>query len=619
MTDLSGVCKINKKRERHSEFRVPFLLKGTDIMKFLIAGINSKYIHSNPAIHYLKEYAGEEYKNQIELAEYTINNLKEEILADIYKRNPDVIGISCYIWNFSVVRELLPELPKVLPGRDIWLGGPEVSFEGEKVLEEFPMVTGIMVGEGEATFKELFFYYGQMGCMIRDMSMSNGRADALKEIRGLLLREGYTKPREELSLDELPFLYEDLKEYENRIIYYESSRGCPFRCTYCLSSVERKVRLRSIDKVKRELQFFLDHKVPQVKFVDRTFNCNYEHAIEVWRYIKEHDNGVTNFHFEVAADIMTEEQIEVLSGMRPGLVQLEIGIQTTNDKTLHEINRYVNTAHIAQVVARLREKENIHIHLDLIAGLPFEDYESFGRSFDEVYDMEPEQLQLGFLKVLKGSPMFYLAEKYGVVYQAGPPYEVLYSKWLSYEDVLKLKQIEEMAELYYNSNQFRITLRVLRKSFRSPFAMFEALAKYYEEKGYFINTPARSYRYQVLLHFACQTDGEKTELYKELLTYDYYLRENAKSRPDFCRELSEYHRKIWEFYQKEEKDPDILKAYKEYHAKQTMKMTHMEVFYYPVWDNDMEKVCEKGAEPYFVLFDYQVRDPLTQNAKVVLI
>ena len=341
--------------------------------------------------------------------------------------------------------------------------------------------------------------------------------------------------------------------------------------------------------------------------------------MEIWCYIKDHDNGVTNFHFEVAADIMTQEQLEVLSDMRPGLTQLEIGIQTTNDKTLHAINRYVNTAHIAQVVASLREKENIHIHLDLIAGLPFEDYESFGHSFDEVYDMEPEQLQLGFLKVLKGSPMFYLAEKYGVVYQSKPPYEVLYTNWLSYGDVLKLKQIEEMVEIYYNSNQYRATLRLLRKNFVGPFAMFEALAEYYEREGYFKNTPARSYRYQLLLDFACEADEEKEELYRELLTYDYYLRENAKSRPSFARDLSEYHDRIWEFYRGEEEAPDILQDYRDYHAKQTLKMTHMEVFFYPVWQEEAEKICKRSETPQLMLFDYQVRNPLNQDAKTVLI
>lgn len=579
-------------------------------MKFLLIGINSKYIHSNPAIHYLKEYAGKEYEDSVELAEYTINQLKEEVLADIYRRNPDVIGISCYIWNFGMVQELLLELPKVLPGRDIWLGGPEVSFEGEQVLKSFPVVTGIIVGEGEAAFKELLGYYRRK---------EPAGADLIQKIAGLLLREGYTGAREELSLDALPFLYEDLSEYQNRIIYYETSRGCPFQCIYCLSSVERTVRLRSMDKVKRELQFFLDRKVPQVKFVDRTFNCNCDHAMEIWCYIKEHDNGVTNFHFEVAADIMTQEQLEVLSDMRPGLVQLEIGIQTTNEQTLHEINRYANTDHIAQVVAALRERENIHIHLDLIAGLPFEDYESFGHSFDTVYEMGPEQLQLGFLKVLKGSPMFYLAEKYGVVYQSKPPYEVLYTDWLSYGEVLKLKQIEEMVELYYNSNQYRATLRVLKENFKSPFAMFEALAEYYEKKGYFTNAPARCYRYQALLNFACEADGEKRELYRELLTYDYYLRENAKSRPSFAKDLSKYHDAVWEFYKKEEKEPDVLKGYRDYHAKQTLKMTHMEVFAYPVWEKEAEKICKKRQRPGFMLFDYQMRNPLNQDAKTVLI
>lgn len=576
-------------------------------MKFLLVGINAKYIHSNPAIYSLRAYAGEEYREYVELAEYTINNRKEEILADLYRRKPDIIGFSCYIWNFNMVQALLLEIPKVLPHTDIWLGGPEVSFEGSRLLISYPMVTGIMAGEGEDTFKELLAYY-------------KGISDKkLSQIGGLILREGHTPQREAVDLNELPFLYENLENFKNKIIYYESARGCPFRCSYCLSSIDKTVRLRSMDKVKKELQFFLDRKVPQVKFIDRTFNCNHKHAMEIWLYIMENDNGVTNFHFEIAADIMTEEEVNLLKSMRPGLVQLEIGVQSTNEKTLREINRYVNTAHIAKVVEQLREKENIHIHLDLIAGLPFEDYDSFVMSFDEVYAMKPEQLQLGFLKVLKGSPMAGRAENYGIVYQSGPPYEVLYTKWLSYEEVLKLKQVEEMVEIYYNSNQFRQTVSVLAQKFQGPFYMYEALASYYEEKGYFLNVPARSYRYQVLLDFACKVDGEKKELYEELLTYDFYLRENAKSRPSFCRDLSGYHEQIWNFYQKEKTAPEFLPGYKEYHAKQTMKMTHMEVFYYPVWERNPEKICEKKEEPYFTLFDYQLRSPLTQDAKITVI
>lgn len=578
-------------------------------MKFLLVGINAKYIHSNPAIYSLRAYAGEEYKEYVELAEYTINNQKEEILADLFKRKPDVIGFSCYIWNFNLVQELLLELPKILPGRDIWLGGPEVSFEGPQLLISLPMVTGIMAGEGEGTFKELLEYYCR--------KQVEGKRPA--QIGGLILREGHTSPRKMLDINELPFLYENLESFKNKIIYYESARGCPFRCSYCLSSIDKTVRLRSMDKVKRELQFFLDRRVPQVKFIDRTFNCSHQHAMEIWKYIRENDNGITNFHFEIAADILTEEEIRLLKAMRPGLVQLEIGVQSTNEKTLYEINRHVNTEHIAKVVGELKEGENIHIHLDLIAGLPFEDYGSFANSFNDVYAMKPEQLQLGFLKVLKGSPMAERVRQYGIAYQSMPPYEVLFTNWLSYEEVLRLKQVEEMVEIYYNSNQFRQTISVLEGAFDNPFSMLEALARYYEEKGYFVNTPARSYRYQVLLDFACEAEEEGRELYEELLTFDFYLRENARSRPSFCRDLSVYYQQIRDFYQEEEENPKLLQGYAGYHAKQTLKMTHMEAFYYPVWEKDPEKVKRKREAAGLVLFDYQKRNPLTGDAAVMLI
>ncbi len=576
-------------------------------MKFLLVGINAKYIHSNPAIYSLRAYAGAELQPYIEIAEYTINHYSHDILADIYRRKPDVIGFSCYIWNFNLVKELLADLPKVLPDVDIWLGGPEVSFDGPEFLKEYPAVKGIMVGEGECTFKELLVHY------------KSTKEGELTDIPGLILREAKTPVREPLPMDEIPFLYDSLEKFENKIVYYESSRGCPFRCSYCLSSIDKTVRLRSTDKVKEELKFFLSHKVPQVKFIDRTFNCNHKHALEIWRYIKENDNGITNFHFEIAADIMTQEEIDLLSGLRPGLVQLEIGVQSTNEKTLKEINRFVNTEHIAKVVEQLKEKDNIHIHLDLIAGLPFENYDSFVNSFNEVYDMGPEQLQLGFLKVLKGSPMEERAEQYGISYQSKPPYEVLDTNWLSYKEVLKLKQVEEMVEIYYNSNQFRHTLLLLADCFEGPFAMFESLASYYEDKGYFVQTPARVYRYQVLLDFAKQADSAREELYRELLTFDYYLRENAKSRPPFAKNLDGYYQEIRSFYQKEEAEPVYLQEYKEYHARQTMKMTHMEVFAYPVWEKEPEKKVVKLQKPAFVLFDYRKRNLLTQDAGTELI
>ncbi len=578
-------------------------------MQFLLTAINAKYIHSNPAIYSLKAYAGEKLQPYIALAEYTINNRMEEILGDLYRRHPDVIGFSCYIWNCEMIWELLRELPKILPDTDIWLGGPEVSFEGEKILMDFPMVTGIMVGEGEETFRELLSCY----------AAHEGKGEANRfcnftEIPGLILREGRTPDRELMNINELPFLYDSLEDFEHRIIYYESSRGCPFRCSYCLSSIDKKVRLREMGLVKKELQFFLDQKVPQVKFIDRTFNCNREHALEIWRYLKEHDNGVTNFHFEVAADLMGEEELALLEKMRPGSMQLEIGVQSTNLHTLKEINRNGNIDAIEETVRRIRGSRNIHLHLDLIAGLPFEGYESFGRSFNDVYRMRPHQLQLGFLKVLKGTRIREKAKEYGIVCQSKTPYEVLYTKWLSYEEVLKLKGIEEMVELYYNSNQFTHTLPVLEREFETPFEMYERIAGFYEEKGYFVNTPARSYRYQALLEFALEQAPRREQLYRELLTYDYYLRENAKSRPAFGMDLSPYREEIWSFYQREEEEPKLLAGYNQYHARQTMKMTHMDVFFYPVWEEKAELAEEKRSQPGFVLFDYQKRDALTGEA-----
>lgn len=576
-------------------------------MQFLLTAVNAKYIHSNPAVYSLKAYAGSQLQPYIALAQYTINQKTEEILGDLYKRHPDVIGFSCYIWNIDVIQELLWEIPKVLPDTDIWLGGPEVSYDGEILIKKLPMIKGIMVGEGEETFKELLTYY---------TSKKNEDDSELEKIQGLVLRQGSTGERPLTDINALPFLYEDLQDFSHKIIYYETSRGCPFRCSYCLSSIDKKVRLRNPDIVKKELAFFLEQKVPQVKLIDRTFNCNHNHAMEIWKYIKEHDNGVTNFHFEIAADLINEEELLLLKGMRPGLMQMEIGVQTTNRKTLKEINRSTDLKRVAEVVKRIREYRNIHLHLDLIAGLPYEDYESFQNSFNDVYAMKPEQLQLGFLKVLKGTKIWEKLREYGIAYRESPPYEVLYTKWISYEEILKLKQMEEMVELYYNSGQFTHTLPVLENMFESPFALFRSLAAFYEEKGYFLNSPARSYRYQVILAFAVSIAPEKEELYRELLTFDYYLRENAKNRPDFCRDLSLYRDSIWDFYRKEEEKPEILAEYKEYHARQTIKMTHMEAFFYPVWEKEREKITVRRSKPALVIFDYKKRDALTKEALV---
>lgn len=584
-------------------------------MKFLLVAINAKYIHSNPAVHSLKAYAGEEYKEEIEVVEYTINNRPEEILSGIYRIKPDAAAFSCYIWNRRMVEELTEELYKVMPGLPIWLGGPEVSFNAENILNKCPDITGIMIGEGEETFRELFRYYRE-----KSLGSSAGADKGMEGIRGIAYRQGdkvfRTGEREPMNMSDIPFLYKELEDFRDRIIYYESSRGCPFCCSYCLSSIERKVRFRDRETVKRELQYLLDAGVKQVKFVDRTFNCSHAHAAEIWKYIKDKDNGITNFHFEIAADRLNDEEMEILSQLRPGLVQLEIGVQSANLHTLREIDRAADMEKLKKVVAYIRRGRNIHIHLDLIAGLPYEDYESFGKSFDIVYAMEPDQLQLGFLKVLKGSPMYDRAKRYGLKYTSRPPYEVLCTDWLSFGEVCRLKRIEEMVEVYYNSNQFTHTLPVLGKAFAGPFAMFEKLADYYEEKGYFVNSPSRLYRYKVLLDFALCYEKEREDLYKELLTYDIYLRENMKSRPDFAKDLSQYKKLFWDFYNNEIRLRELLPTYEKYQPKQIARLTHMEMFAYPVWETggNMEKL-EEGK---MVLFDYETRNPLTNEAAAVI-
>lgn len=586
-------------------------------MKFLLVAVNAKYIHSNPAVYSLRAYAGgKEFEEDVDILEFTINHKTENILSAIYKSKPDVIAFSCYIWNWTLIQEIVNELHKIMPTLPIWLGGPEVSFDAEKILREYPMITGIMIGEGEKTFVSLLKYYQQaQGAVEKSRELSG--------INGIVYRDSEeiisTKEQELTDISTLPFLYGDLNYFKNRIIYYESSRGCPYRCSYCLSAIDKKVRMRDIEIVKTELQFFLDHQVNQVKFVDRTFNCNHEHTMEIWNYIYEHDNGITNFHFEIAADIMKENELNLLSKMRPGLVQLEIGVQSANAETLKEINRYTDMIILEKNVKRIREHKNVHVHLDLIAGLPYEDYESFGNSFNTVHAMEPEQLQLGFLKVLKGSPMHERADLYGVRYTSQPPYEVLYTKWLSYDGVCKLKQIEEMVELYYNSNQFTHTIPVLQKAFESAFSMYEKLAEYYEEKGYFVNSPSRAYRYDVLLGFACSYDVGREELYKELLTYDIYLRENMKSRPGFAQDLSCYKDRIRDFYAEEDKVKKLLPAYHEYQIRQITKMVHIDVFKYAVWEENADKRMAESEMGMLVLFDYKKRNPLTKEASILLV
>ena len=544
-------------------------------MKILLAACNAKYIHSNLAVYDLQAYASD-YADHIVLKEYTINQQKDDIMRDIYLEHPDVVCVSCYIWNLSFVKELMADLIKILPGADFWAGGPEVSYDAEKFLTENSEFKGVMVGEGEETFKELAGYYVEKN------------PQDLKDMTGICYRDGdqiiHNGWRQIMDLSSIPFIYKDLSEFKNRIIYYESSRGCPFSCSYCLSSIDKKLRFRDTETVKKELQFFIDNKVPQVKFVDRTFNCKHDHAMAIWKYINEHDNGVTNFHFEISADLLREEELQEMSTMRPGLIQLEIGVQSTNPDTIKAIHRTMDFEKLKGIVDRIHSFGNIHQHLDLIAGLPYENYESFHKSFCDVYAMRPEQFQLGFLKVLKGSHMMEMTEEYQILYKDREPYEVLSTAWLDYGEILKLKMVESMVEVYYNSGQFKNTLVFLEQYFEDPFQMYEALGRFYEKKGYSEISHSRMRRYEILMEFAGEHSEIPQEGLSDVMVLDLYLRENLKSRPSFASDQKPYERLVWD-YRKAEKIP---------------KTAHIEVF------RDGRKF----------LFDYMHRDPLTNNAKL---
>lgn len=541
-------------------------------MKILLAACNAKYIHSNLAVYDLKAYSSD-YDEYVILREYTINQPKDEILKDIYSSGADVVCFSCYIWNISFVRELIRDLVKILPKTAFWAGGPEVSYDAEKFLTEMPEMTGVMVGEGEKTFHDLLEFY------------IDGK-DSLEEISGIAYRTGdkiiHNGWRELMDLSAIPFVYEHLEKFENRIIYYESSRGCPFSCSYCLSSIDKKLRFRDLELVKKELQFFLDHRVPQVKFVDRTFNCKHEHAMTIWKYILEHDNGVTNFHFEISADLLREEEMELMSQMRPGLIQLEIGVQSTNPETIRAIHRHMDLKKLEHCVNRVHSFRNIHQHLDLIAGLPYEDYDTFHQSFNDVYQMKPDQLQLGFLKVLKGSLMQKEAEGYGIVYKEKEPYEVLSTNWLTYGEVLKLKMVESMVEVYYNSGQFWHTLEYLVPLEKDAFTFYEKLGSFYEKKGYSEISHSRMRRYEILLEYLKEETDVPSEVAAQKMLYDLYLREKLKKRPAFASDQKQYETAVWNYRKN----------------NQVSKTAHIEVF-------------ENGT---VILFDYEKRDPLSKNA-----
>lgn len=591
-------------------------------MKLLLVALNAKYIHSNPAVYSLLSYA-RKYSGHIAVIELTINHSSEEILKEIYKQRADVVAFSCYIWNISMVTELSTELKKVQPGVKIWYGGPEVSYDFTRRLNDNVVPDGIVIGEGEQTFTQLAGYYIEgiksldeiAGIAFKESARINSdiryddftqssRSGSIVDSAGNN-RITVTEDRQQISLDNIPFPYKDMDTFRNRIIYYESSRGCPFSCSYCLSSIDRRVRFKSTELVKQELKAFLDYQVPQVKFIDRTFNCNKMHAFDIWSFIKDHDNGITNFHFEISADLLEEDELALLATLRPGQVQFEIGVQTTNPDTVEAIHRKMDFDRLSCNVLQLKKGGNIHLHLDLIAGLPLEGYTSFEKSFADVYRMKPDQLQLGFLKVLKGSFMESDAKKYGITYRSTPPYEVLFTEHLNYDELLKIKGVSEMVEIYYNSGQFSYSIGYLEHHYTSPMRLYEEISEYYDHQGIAQMAHSRIKRYEILLDFYKEkvlkslegNETDLTELFQELLVFDLYLREDLKSRPSFSPERP--------------KKEQVKELYDKY--RKGRQSIHIELFHFDVVASSREgKVIRKDTA---FLFDYGSRGPLNNTAE----
>ena len=611
-------------------------------MRFLLCGINAKYIHSNLAIFSLKAYADRKKipGAEIILKEYTINNYVEDILQDLYEEKADVVIFSCYIWNISFVRELAAELKKVSPAVKIWAGGPEVSYAANKFLEQNPAFDLIMQGEGEEVFSELIRFVVEdkhfagednvyptnyidmsklqklQGIAVWDFSGEAALGNAESNIgnKTKIINTGFATL---MNMDTIPFVYEDFHLFEHKILYYETSRGCPFCCSYCLSSVDKTVRFRSLPIVKKELDAFLEAKVPQVKFVDRTFNCNRQRAIDIWSYLVEHDNGITNFHFEISSDLLGEEELELFAKMRPGLIQLEIGVQSTNGETVDAIHRHMDLDKLFYYVDRVHELGNIHQHLDLIAGLPYENYERFGCSFDDLYAHEPDQLQLGFLKVLKGTMMEEEVKKYSILYRNQPPYEVLGTKWLSYDEIILLKGVEELVELYYNSGQYTLTLKYAVPFFESPFRFYEMFSAWYRGKSYHKLNHNRLEKYNILREFLREhIDENEWDTLDEIMIYDMYLRENVKGRPAWAKDTAQY-KKEWKALYREQGEklfPEDVQA-GIYDSKRAANQSHIEVF-----EIDIKKFEQSGQvekKQMFCLFDYSRRNPLNRAARTV--
>lgn len=570
-------------------------------MKILLTAINAKFIHSSLAVRSLKAYCPE-LANNISSIEYTINNSEDYILTDIFKENPDVICFSCYIWNINMVVSLSKNLKKIMPNAKIICGGPEVSYESEDFLLNNPDIDTVIRGEGEKTFNQLCH------ALVENISCTTINGLTFRSSDGIVS----TPPQLPLSMDELPFVYSDFSDLQHRIIYYETQRGCPYNCQFCLSSVEKGVRFLSLEKVYTHLDFFLKNKVKQVKFVDRTFNCNKAHATAIWQYLIDNDNGVTNFHMEIEAHIMEDDTIDLLSHAREGLFQFEIGIQSTNINTLTAVKRNPDFDFLKERIKKIKALKNIHIHLDLIAGLPHESYSSFRKSFNDVYALSADQLQLGFLKVLKGSGLRSDSQKYGIVSRHQSPYEVLFTKDISFEEMLRLKAIEDIVETYYNSGKALNTAKYVAMLFDTPFDFYETFSIYWENNNHHRVNHNKQELYTILYEFCNENifTKPKIETINELLKFDMLLCDNVNSLPNWVNinESDEFKQAKRKFFNTPQNIDEYLPNLKTFTPAQLSRMCRIEFF------SCNPQNVESDEKTVTLLFNYYLRDFSTNQA-----
>jgi len=571
------------------------ILAGDAIMQVVLATLNAKFIHSSLALRYLKQYC-RTVCPAIIVREYTINNELLYILGDIYHERPDVLGLACYIWNSDATLALARLVKKVLPDTVIVLGGPEVTYDAEEVLQANLAVDYIIQGEGEEVLAALL------------TALQDGRP--VDAIAGLAWRSrsGIVAgaPQVVEHLDTLPFPYDeaDITATKDKIIYYESSRGCPFACRYCLSSATSGVRFFDLDRVLADLAFFIRNDVKQVKFVDRTFNARREHYWPLLQFLAAAECR-TNFHFEIAADLLDDDVIAFLQGVPAGRFQFEIGVQSTHEDTLKEISRQNNWPLIVKHVQALRRAGNAHLHLDLIVGLPFEDCQRFGRSFNDVYQLRPHMLQLGFLKLLKGSGLRRQAEKYGYEYMDGAPYEVLANHYLSYGEIRRLKILEELFNQLYNSGRFRATLQWLVASYQGEaFLLYNDLTTYWENRGLQRMAHSGKAMYQYITDFCTTVRSEAAEVCQSFLKFDALRTEQGALRPEFLPwNGGDWAEEKNVFWRDEERVRNYLPEYRFNTWRELKKHHHLEVF--PI--NIPNYLAEPGGirpERTAVLFSY---------------